>query len=79
VDPGYEVTAVDGKPVERARSPICTVVPYAIIEPGVHTLSLKPPSWSNIKATTVSASFESGKRYRLELNNEEVTVVEDTD
>ena len=79
LDSGYQVVAVDGKPVKRARSSIHTVVPFALIEPGSHTLSVEPRSGGTLKATTVSASFEAGKRYRLKLENDEVTVVEDAD
>jgi hypothetical protein len=73
---GYRVVAVDGKAVERAQSPIDTVIPNAVIEPGAHTLSLEHHTGTT---ATVSASFEAGKRYRLELKNDEVTVAEDSD
>lgn len=72
-----QVVAVDGKPVERLGSffSLRTVIPNAIVEPGVHTLTLEPRSGKNL---TVSASFEAGKRYRIKLENDEVKVVEDT-
>ena len=79
LDSGYKVVAVDGKPVERARSSIDTVVPVAIIQPGTHTLSIEPHFGATLEATTVSAAFEAGKRYRLKFEDEGVTVVEDAD
>jgi hypothetical protein len=77
-DVEYQVVAVDGKPVERLGSffSIRTVVPYVVVEPGTHSLSLMPRSGETM---TVSASFAAGKRYRLNQENDVVTVVEDTD
>jgi hypothetical protein len=73
----YKVVAVDGKPVERMHGYLATYVPYAVIEPGNHTLSLDPDVLSTAQATTLSASFEAGKTYRIKRENETVTVVEE--
>lgn len=78
-DSGYQVVAVDGKLVQRKESSVVTVVPYAIVQPGKHTLSLAPQSGNDLEALTVSAEFEAGKQYRLKLEDGVVTVIEDTD
>ncbi len=82
---GYRVISVDGKSVERIQSPgLATIIPFAIVKPGVHTLGLEPDrlnteSGQDRKATTVTATFEQDKRYRIQLDQETVTVVEDRD
>ena len=75
---GYCVVAVDGKPVQRARSAVDTVIPIALIDPGEHTLSVKIRGAEPPAEMTVSARFEEGKRYRLKRENGEVSVVEDS-
>jgi hypothetical protein len=72
---GYRVTRVDGVPAQRAESAVETVVPYVLLTPGEHTLSVEAGSAD--RSTTVTAKFESGKRYRLERNAEGLSVVED--
>lgn len=78
IDSGYLVLAVDGKPVKRTEGIITTVIPMAIVEPGTHTLKIEPGK-DAAQVTTVSASFEAGKLYRIvpDRNNNSVTVVED--
>lgn len=70
------VVAVDGKPVQRLHDSWVTVVPMALVDPGEHTLRLKPHDAESPAETTVSATFEAGKRYRLNRENGEVSVVE---
>jgi hypothetical protein len=76
---GYKLVAVDGKPVERRQSRVSSVVPFALIEPGTHKLSLelKKTVISNPELTTITASFEAGKQYRFKVDQDVVTVVED--
>jgi hypothetical protein len=71
---GYRVTRVDGVPAQRAESALESVVPYVLLTPGEHTLSV---AGSADRSTTVTAKFESGKRYRLERSAEGLSVVED--
>ncbi len=75
----YEIVAVDGKPVERWRHPVHTVIPYVIVEPGTHTLSLQPRPGEDRMPATVVGSFEAGKRYRLELDGQEPNIIEDAE
>jgi len=76
---GYRLVAVDGRPVERQKSKVNTVVPYAIITPGNHTLTLEPELGSNNPKTTISANIEEGKHYRFAVKEGNVVVVEDID
>jgi len=78
-DSGYRLVAVDGKPVKRQSSHWDTVIPYAILEPGVHTLTLERRIGSDATTTKVSASLEAGKRYRFKGEAETVVVVEDAE
>jgi hypothetical protein len=74
---GSCITAVDGHAVDRARGHVVTYVPVAIVTPGKHTLTVKLSDGETPETTTVSASFEAGKRYRIKRNNDSVIVVED--
>ena len=67
----YCVQAVDGEPVQRVSSPVATMVPLAIAEPGEHTLT--------IGKSHVTAYFESGKSYRIKKENDALSVVEKAD
>ena len=78
-DTGYHLAAVDGKPVERQRSHINTVVPFAIVAPGHHTLILEPKLGSNNKRTSIQVDVEEGKRYRFAVNEGNVVLIEDVD
>ena len=40
-DLAYEVKLVDGAPAIHATNPIITVVPYVLLKPGKHVLTLK--------------------------------------
>lgn len=75
---GSCVVAVDGKPVQRARSGVVTVIPMALVDPGEHTLSLKSHDADLPAETTVSATFEACKRYRIKHENGEVSIVEES-
>ncbi|MBC8871357.1 MAG: hypothetical protein H8E44_18175 [Planctomycetes bacterium] len=70
------VVAVDGKPVRRARSPTVTVIPMALVEAGEHTLTLNILSKDSLAYSTVTATFEAGKGYRIKSENGELSVVE---
>jgi hypothetical protein len=79
INTGYQLVAVDGKPVERCRSHIQTMVPYAIVAPGHHTLTLEPESGSDNKKTLIQVNVEEGKRYRFSRRENGVALVEDVD
>jgi hypothetical protein len=79
LDSGYRLVAVDGKPVKRQDSHWVTVVPFAILEPGAHMLTLERGIGSDARTTTVSVLLEAGKRYRFKAEAETVVVVEDTE
>jgi hypothetical protein len=76
---GYLVAAVDGKPVERFQSHWYTVIPYAILEPGVHTLTLVPDVPGHGAAKTITVTLEAGKRYNLKAEADTVMVAEEKD
>ena len=79
LDSGYRLIAVDGKPVEREEGIVNTVVPFAIVAPGNHTLTLEPQSASNNPKTKISVNVDAGKRYRFAVEKGNVVVVEDVD
>ncbi|MDZ4819207.1 MAG: hypothetical protein SGJ20_09570 [Planctomycetota bacterium] len=74
-DTGYSVIAVDGRPVERASHPIHTVVPQALIPAGTHTLALDADD-DPTKVATVTAHFEAGKSYQLEMTDGQLGIAE---
>jgi hypothetical protein len=74
----YKIVAVDGNPVERCQHWIHTVVPYVVVAPGTHTLSLDVYPGKDLQPATVVGSFEAGKRYRLEVGGRGPAVVEDS-
>jgi hypothetical protein len=82
-DSGYELVAIDDKPVERKQSRLKKTPPYALVEPGVHKLTLSPKSTANPqpKPTTISAVIEAGGKYRIKVSKEDesVYVVDDAD
>jgi hypothetical protein len=79
LDSGYRVVAVDGKPAERARSAVVTVVPFVLVQAGEHKLSLEPKNGESLAATDVTATFDSGKRYRIQRENGVVSVIEEAE
>jgi hypothetical protein len=79
LDSGFRLVAVDGRPVKRQNSHWIDVIPYAILEPGAHTLTLERRVGSDSATTTVSASLEAGKRYRFKAEAESVVIVEDAE
>lgn len=76
---GYEIVAVDGADVVRRRNPIVTMVPVVLASPGEHKLKLEARAGESLQPKTIVASLEPGKRYRLQLDGEVPTVVEDTE
>ena len=78
LDLGYDVVAVDGMPVKRAAGKIATVVPVALVEPGMHTFTFQAEDPGNA-AVSVSATVESDKAYRLAMRDGEFALVEHTD
>jgi hypothetical protein len=76
---GYCVVAVDGKPVRRAKSATVTVIPMALVESGEHTLTLNVGSGDALAESTVTATFEAGKGYRIKSENGKLSVVEKTE
>jgi len=79
LDSGYRLIAVDGRPVERARSALATVVPFALVEPGRRALTLEAKRDPALEHVTISAELEEGKRYRFAVEGGNIVVVEDTD
>ena len=76
-DVGYDVVEVDGKPAKRASSPIHTVLPDVLLEPGEHTLTLKPKRSEEKPITKITVTVEAGKAYRLANDGEAVSVIEE--
>ena len=76
---GYRLVAVDGKPVQRLKSSVNTVIPFAVVPPGNHTLGLEPDLHSDKPRITISADLAEGKRYRFAAREQGVVVVEDVD
>ncbi len=86
-DSGYTLVAVDGKPVERAHgkgmNSLVDYVPFAWVEPGTHSLTLKRSVNSNSKIppvkaeVTITATLEANKRYRFDAKEGTVTLVDD--
>jgi hypothetical protein len=61
--------AVDGKPVERARSKYVTVIPFARVKAGTHTFRVRmreDESGAPAETLLVSATVVAGKVYRFE-------------
>lgn len=63
LDAGYNVTAVDGKPVVRAKGEFKTTVPMALVDPGAHVFSI---AHRESKAQTeLKAEVAPGVQYRI--------------
>lgn len=77
LDSGYRVSEVDGVPAQRAYSGVVTVVPYVVLTAGEHTLAVESRSGNSLPTAEVTATFEAGKRYRLERKANALLVVED--
>jgi len=56
---GLHLLAIDGQEPQRARSAIHTVIPVVLVEPGVHSFTVK----GSVEPFT--AEVEAGKRYRV--------------
>ena len=79
LDSGYRVTLVDGKPAERARSAIVSVIPYVLVEAGEHTLELESQIDESLPAAKVTSTFEAGNQYRLKREGDVLAVVKDVE
>ncbi len=76
---GYTLVEVDGRPVTRVRGKgFVTAVPYADVEPGVHTFAVKASlEGDSAKIAKITASVEAGKQYRIDVDSNGVpTIVE---
>jgi len=79
INTGYTVAAIDGKPVERLRGKVVTMVPYAIVVPGTHSLTLRPEKTSELPQEDISitTTFEADKTYRVASQDGRISMVED--
>jgi len=67
----YEIVEVDGSPVERVKHGIIvTRVPYALIEPGKHTLTITQIDDPTNEPIKVDVEILEGFRYRLDKTEE---------
>jgi len=75
MDSGYRVVAVDGVKESRAAGKVVTMVPVVLVDPGVHTFSVRH---SGIDApVSVSAKVEANKEYRVAVKEDGMpTIVE---
>jgi len=71
----YCIVAIDGKPVRRASSEWITIIPDALVEEGTHTLTVNVGDDISAVETTVTATFEAGRRYQIEYANGELAVL----
>ena len=63
----YETVEVDGSPVERVKhGVIVTRVPYALIEPGKHTLTITQKDDSTNGSIKYDVEILKGFKYRLD-------------
>jgi len=77
----FEILQVDSRAVERAKhGAFVTVVPYAYVSEGNHTLSVvlhrQPEPRGGID---LKYSFERGRRYRIATVNDQPKIVIDAD
>jgi len=78
IDSGYRLIAVDGHDVRRIRGRFVTMVPFALVPPGEHSLTVESKDGNSSKTMlTFVAKLEIGKRYRFELNEDTLSVIED--
>src|ERR1700736_5561424 len=68
---GYRVVTVDGAPPKRASSSIITVVPYVLLDPGHHSLTVRSdsPDQTNTAEQTLEIDVLRGQRYNLVFRN----------
>jgi len=66
-NPGYSVTAVDGKPPKRRSNALVTVVPYVLLEPGHHVLTIRSDSSADPdeREYTLEADVQKSQSYDL--------------
>src|SRR6185369_6520257 len=68
LDSGYMVVAIDGRPEKRVKGIINTYVPFVVIAPGEHTLTIQKRPYLNSKEKiSGKVKVESGLRYRLQV------------
>ena len=60
---GFQIATVDGQLANRWHSPVMTMVPYVLVEPGRHTFTLDGT------VETFVAEVENGKRYRTDIQS----------
>lgn len=78
--PRATLLAVDDQPVKRAASRYVTVVPFAVITPGPHTLRVRleaDKGGASEETLLVSATVAAGKRYRFESRGRALQLIED--
>lgn len=74
-----ELLAVDGHPVERARSKYVTMVPVALVEPGPHAFRVRmgaDESGAPEETLIVSATVAAGRHYQFETHDGTLHLVE---
>ena len=77
-DSDYWVTAVDGAPATRAASKHITVVPFVILRPGEHVLTVeKKGQRSSSRKITGKVLISKAARYRLQVKDDKISVVEE--
>jgi len=73
------ILEIDGRPVERAKSKYVTVVPMALVEPGLHKLRVRfEPDSVGATAETLSISTEvdAGKAYEFTVREGALQLME---
>ncbi len=79
VDSGYRLVAVDGHDVKRISGRFITRVPFALVPPGKRSLTVElDDSISPSSMRTLVAELEDGKRYRFKLDDDTLSVIEDS-
>ena len=67
----YTITSVDGRPVERVQHGILiTRVPYALIDPGKHTLTLTLREDPEARPIDYEVEILKGLKYRLDQSDD---------
>ena len=77
---GFQLLEVDGQPVVRAQSKYVTVIPFALVRPGLHSFRVRMEtneSGAPEETLFVSARVVAGKRYRFEAHGETLQLVEE--
>jgi len=77
-DSGYRVISVNGKKEKRLSSSFVTVVPFVVVDPGVHVIGVRKTETSNPQSS-FSANFEAGKRYRIKEERGTFLLIEENE